>query len=133
MRKSKNALITTLRTVILPLSLMAFIGVLSSVPGTGDSPGATLLGWVPPNVQNLLHLPLFALLAWSWCRALGRLGWAPAGAWASAALISFAWAVLDELHQLYVPGRYASMTDMALNVAGIATGLVIYARVRAFR
>lgn len=121
-------LTSRLRIVALPLALMAFIAVLSSIPGTGGSTTTLMLGFVPPALQNLLHIPLFASLAWSWRRALARLGWSPGTALATAVLISLGWAVLDELHQLYVPGRYASLTDMTLNTLGVTIGIIIYAK-----
>ena len=36
------------------------------------------------------------------------------------------YAALDELHQLYVPGRDCAFADYAADIAGIAIGLLIY-------
>ena len=108
----------------LPLGITGVSFLLSSIPG--DSPGGGLLGFVAPQVQNLLHIPLFALLAWSWCLALGRPSTTLATVVMLAASISAAWAILDELHQYYVPGRFASLTDITLNLTGVVVGLLIY-------
>lgn len=118
-----------MRTLALPLALMAFIGVLSSIPGTDDGV-PTFLGLVPPTLQNLLHIPLFGLLAYSWARTLTRLGNGVALALAAAGVIAFGWGVLDEWHQLYVPGRYGSLTDVLLDGVGVACGLLVFYRAR---
>ena len=39
--------------------------------------------------------------------------------------IASAVGIFDEAHQLYVPGRDASVTDVVLDMVGIALGLVL--------
>ena len=112
-----------------PLAIMVVTFIVSSIPG-GDEQAASLLGFVPPAIQNLLHIPLFGLLAWAWCKALAVPARTTARVIVPAALITIGWSVFDELHQLYVPGRFASLTDMTLNLTGIAIGLGWFARTR---
>ena len=112
-----------------PLAIMIVTFIVSSIPGD-DEQAMSLLGFVPPAIQNLLHIPLFGLLAWTWCRALAIPSRTTGRVIVLAALISIAWSVFDELHQLYVPGRFASLTDMTLNLTGIAIGLGWFARTR---
>lgn len=38
----------------------------------------------------------------------------------AASGFSFAWAVLDEVHQSFVPGRFSSQKDVAFDLIGIA-------------
>lgn len=40
-----------------------------------------------------------------------------------ALALTLAWAVLDELHQTTVPGRFGSLTDMLLNALGAVLAL----------
>ena len=100
---------------------MAGIYWLSSIPGEAD-PESTLLSgiilWTPPAIQNLAHIPLFGILAWLWYRSLSA--WMKNGRllFSSAFLLATGFGILDEWHQLYVPGRYASFTDIALNTLG---------------
>ena len=89
---------------LLPLGYMALLLSISSIPGTPrpDEPASyALFRWVPPHVQNLLHLPEYALLAWLWCRALDasgtRAGYARTLA---AAAISITFAFVDEAYQM---------------------------------
>ena len=105
----------------LTFGYMAGIYGLSSLPGDIDPEDAGLYGiiaWTPPAVQNLLHLPLFGLLAWLWWHSLR--GWIQRSRvlLLSAFLLTAGYGMADEWHQLYVPGRYASLTDMLLNAVG---------------
>jgi hypothetical protein len=40
--------------------------------------------------------------------------------------VALAVGIFDEVHQLYVPGRDASVTDVVLDMVGIALGLVLF-------
>jgi len=114
------------RHAALPLLIMGAFYWLSSLPGTPMPDDPALYGlfyWVPPSAQNALHVPAYAALAWSWCWALGA--WLPvpvARAFAACSIAS-AYGVFDEWHQSFVPGRYASLTDVILNVAGAVLGI----------
>ena len=44
------------------------------------------------------------------------------------AVIAGIWALLDEYHQLFVPGRFGSWTDVVLDEIGVAVGLVMAIR-----
>ena len=115
--------------VLLPLAYMAAIFALSSIPDNA-APETGLeraLQWISPGLQNLLHIPLFGGLAWCWHWSLQsclkherwRLG--------AALALTLAYAVLDEIHQLGVPGRFGSLTDVALNTAGAVLALAVIA------
>lgn len=112
--------------IVLPLLLMIALYWLSSIPGTPMPDEAAvhrLFLWIPPSVQNLLHVPTYAglTLAWHWAlqawlrsRIMGA---------ASAGMIASLFGLFDEWHQSFVPGRYASLTDLVFNLVGVATGL----------
>lgn len=112
--------------IALPLSIMAVLYGLSSLPGTPlpDDPALYgLLAWVPPSAQNALHVPVFAALTMAWRWALAAwLRTADARVIGACALAS-GYGVLDEWHQSFVPGRYATLTDVVLNFAGVALGI----------
>ncbi|RKX65401.1 MAG: hypothetical protein DRP41_03210, partial [Thermodesulfobacteriota bacterium] len=46
------------------------------------------------------------------------------GWWAAG--ISIIYGFLDEFHQLFIPGRYASFGDIIFNILGILLGIIIY-------
>jgi hypothetical protein len=112
--------------LLLALCYMAGIYWLSSIPGEVDPESPLLSGiisWTPPAVQNLLHIPLFGILAWLWYRTLYSINMQHGLALITAFLLAAGFGVFDEWHQLDVPGRYASFTDIALNCAGVLLAL----------
>ena len=113
---------------------MAALYLLSSVPGdqTAGGPAGALVQWITPAWQNLLHVPLYAGLAASWLWALASYPLRRPARLTVAFLLTVLWAILDETHQMAVPGRYASLTDLALNTIG-ATLAVAYSSLNAKR
>jgi len=104
-----------------PLIYMAAIYLLSSIPddGTPETIGEKLLQWATPEFQNFLHIPLFGGLAATWYWALRPTLKSTRSTGAAVFLITSSYSFFDEWHQLHVPGRYGSLTDIALNLAGI--------------
>jgi len=114
----------------LPLRMMGAFYWLSSLPGTPMPDDPALYGlfyWVPPSAQNALHVPAYAALAWSWCWTLGAWLRVPAARAIGACAIASAYGVFDEWHQSFVPGRYASLTDVMIDIAGVVLGIWIAA------
>jgi VanZ family protein len=107
------------RRIILPLGYMAALLLLSSVPGNQTAgPVGQVFQWITPQWQNLLHVPLYAGLAASWLWALARHPMQRVARLSIALLVTLIWAALDETYQMSVPGRYSSLTDMAMNALG---------------
>ncbi len=113
--------------LLLPLAYMAGIFLLSSIPdvGTPETMAESLLQWTTPELQNLLHVPLFGGLAAAWHWALHSVARSRRIMLLLAFLITTAYAFLDEWHQLHIPGRYGSWTDVMLNLIGIIAALWI--------
>jgi len=90
-------------------------------------------GSIPEWGHVLAHFLEYALLAALWLWALrpgmGR------GSYAVAALITVAYAISDEFHQSFVPGRFSDPFDVFVDALGAATALglayLAYARGRA--
>ena len=117
--------------ILLPAAYMGMIFFLSSVPGvetSGAGPLEDALLWLTPGIQNLLHVPLFALLAILMCFGLG--GWSKSSKTILflAFLAAVAFGIFDEWHQLNVPGRYGTFTDVTLNLVGAGLGVWMYSR-----
>ncbi len=115
------------RSVIPALAWMALIFGLSSIPGVvhpDDNQIYSLFVWLPPDLQNLLHVPVFAILAWLWQRGFRQSPAHPAQLDALAVMLTVGYGVLDEWHQAFVPGRYASLTDVALDGTGAVLGVL---------
>jgi VanZ family protein len=105
----------------LPVVLWAgLIFTLSAVPSLD-----TGLGTWDLAVRKLAHLAEYAVLGGLLQRALGR---EPL-----ALLVGSAYAATDEIHQTFVAGRQGSPLDWLLDTAGVAAGVLLYARWAASR
>ena len=105
---------------------MAMLYWLSSLPGTPlpeDAAYHRLFQWMVPAVQNALHVPAYAALTLAWRWALGAWLRSPTSCALGACAIASACGVLDEWHQSFVPGRFASAADVVLDIAGVALGI----------
>ena len=117
--------------ILLTFGYMAGIYWLSSIPGDID-PESPLLSsiilWTPPAIQNLAHIPLFGMLAFLWHRSLNPFIKNSRLLLGTAFLLTTGFGIADELHQLQIPGRYASLTDMALDALGAFLTIWILSR-----
>ncbi len=109
-----------------PLILMALIFVMSSIPMDGKSERLKFMTDLAPTVQNILHIPVFDLLAYLWLRSLAKHGFSRIQKLISTMIITVGYGILDEVHQLFVPGRYASLSDVVMNILGITIGIIIF-------
>nr|WP_067297766.1 VanZ family protein [Marinobacterium profundum] len=106
------------------LAYMVLLHRVSSIPGKVESPGAVEFVYLTltPTMQNLLHIPAFAVLAVLFSHALPKTaGWAVA-----TLLITAGYGAYDEWFQLGVPGRYGSLTDWVLDLLGALFGVALY-------
>ncbi len=113
--------------VLAALAWMTLIFGLSSMPGVvhpDNNQIYSLFVWLPPDLQNLLHVPVFAVLAWLWQRAFRPNAAHPALMDALAVALTVTYGFLDEWHQAFVPGRYASLTDVLLDGTGALLGVL---------
>ena len=102
------------------LAWAAVIFALSSIPDLGTDLG----GW-DLALRKLAHAAEYAVLAALLVRATGR------------SMLAFAlgtlYAVSDEIHQALVPGRMGAPLDVAIDVLGVACGIVLWQTVRTRR
>lgn len=79
-----------------------------------------------PTPPGIGHLIGYAILGFLLYRAFnqGLFGWSLLAA-RNAFILGFIYAVTDELHQLFVPGRQAAITDVGIDTAGILLGLLL--------
>jgi VanZ family protein len=103
-----------------PLLWAVFIFVLTSIPGSAVPD----VGDVPSGTDKLVHAVIYGVLGFLTARSL----WEPAGGrprWHYLlALLGIAvLALLDELHQTFIPGRDMDFADWVADVVGAAIGL----------
>ena len=82
---------------------------------------------ITPNWQNMLHVPVYGGLALSWWWALEAQVTAARARLITAFTLTVMYGLVDEIWQLYIPGRYGSLTDLALNALGATIALWIVA------
>ncbi|OOZ36534.1 hypothetical protein BOW51_06655 [Solemya velesiana gill symbiont] len=113
------------------LATVAWMGVitlLSHQPAESD-----VIGLLPPEITNLMHIPVYALLAllaWLDIRGGDR---RTASAVIGTLVFVLLFALFDEWHQSFVPGRDTSIGDIFNDMLGasIALWAAVYFRVRA--
>ena len=129
-----------LRHLLPPLLLMVLIFAMSSVPAFGEAhffadriAGGLLPGWLTPvapwldrYLSHVVHVTEYGLLTLLWIRALVRIPTlsrhATLLAWSIAAL----YGATDEFHQMFVPGRSASLEDWLKDIAGAALAVLLW-------
>jgi VanZ family protein len=105
-----------LLTAWLPVVVWAaVIFTFSSIPDLG-----TGLGTWDLFLRKIAHAAEFALLGFLLVRALGN-------EWAGL-VAGIAYAVSDEVHQHFVPGRQAAVRDVLVDSAGVAVGVYVVPR-----
>jgi len=76
------------------------------------------------------HVLEYAVLAVLFSRAV-TWGRVPRGAFLELAVgLSAAYALLDEVHQLFVPGRTFQLFDLGMDLGGILLGILLYRLVK---
>lgn len=77
---------------------------------------------LPGGIGHFIGYALLGLLLY---RAFGRgsMKWHLGVAWKSV-LVALAYAISDEFHQVFVPGRQASLYDICTDMAGVLAALV---------
>ena len=98
----------------------AVIFAFSSVPDLGTGLG----GW-DLVLRKIAHAAEFAILGALLFRATGRAG--------LALVLGVLYAVSDEVHQSFVPGRLGSPVDVAIDAVGVAVGVLLWQTVQSRR
>jgi VanZ family protein len=88
---------------------------LSSIPDLGTGLG----GW-DLALRKIAHAAEYAVLGALLFRALGRE--------LTAVAIGIAYAVTDEVHQTFVPGRQGAVLDVVVDAVGVLVGVYVLGR-----
>jgi len=102
-----------------PAALMVLLFYLSS----REAVGPDLPAWTRVIAHFCTYAALAASWAWALAPAIGR------RAIATAAAVSFLYALSDEYHQSFVPGRDSDPLDVLTDTLGIAAALLAITRV----
>ena len=95
----------------------------SLIPMDQAGQEGSMFSALKPNVQNVLHIPMMALFSFLLLSGFECFADFPRRGLLLGIALSIGFAVLLELIQVFVPGRYPSLMDMTLNIAGIGIGM----------
>jgi VanZ family protein len=113
-----NSQLSKLSRYLPAVVMMFLIFIFSATPGS-DLPNAGIFDYFFKKGGHMLG---YALLAGSYWRAVQRYDWR--GMKLSIGL-TFLYAVSDEFHQLFTPGRHSSPLDVAIDLLGASLGLLV--------
>jgi len=105
------------------LPLLAWMGLIFGLSAQPDLPHPDI-GWADLVLSNGAHAFVFGVLAGLWMRALGG----RRHAWLVALLLTMLYALSDEFHQLFVPGRCADPWDLLADGVGAVLALALWQR-----
>ena len=97
-----------------PLIGMGIIFYLSHQPDLPHAPAY----WLDAVLKKLAHVSEYAILFLLFCRAWRR-GRAAGLVLRRSLLTTAAYAISDELHQAWVPGRHANGYDVLIDLSGV--------------
>lgn len=105
---------------------MGLIFVLSGIPDlrSGFQPLWDLV------LRKFAHAAEYVVLAVLIRRAVRLHGLGAGWAGVAALALTIVYALTDELHQRFVPGRHGALADVGVDALGAALGLAVISRVR---
>ena len=99
---------------------------LSTIPGIveeEESLSNTVYLWVPPNLQSIGHVIFYGILSLLWCIYLNKKNLKYTTTFVIAFIITATFGIINEIAQIYIPGRDAIILDAVLNTIGAGLGL----------
>ena len=105
---------------------MMLILMTSLIPMDREIQGLNFIIGLKPTIQNLLHIPAYAILS-ILCIGLLKSCKIRRSTRIWLVIVSVVgFGVLNESVQMVVPGRYAGVMDMGLNTIGALAGILLY-------
>jgi hypothetical protein len=121
-RRLTNAKIKLILTIIYAVMLLSS----SFIHGESESRGLQFFINFNPTIQNLLHIPAYALLSILLLDILKEYQVLKRKEIISIFGFCCFFGIFNEIIQVAVPGRFAGMMDVALNIMGVFTGILLY-------
>jgi VanZ family protein len=104
-----------------PLAWMGLIFFLSARPDLPRAPEP----WFDLLLKKIGHACVFGVLAWFYLRGLR--GYVQAGGILRvvSAVLAVAYALSDEYHQTFVPGRHGTWSDVGVDTVGVCAAMLL--------
>ena len=119
--------------IALVFSYMLVLLASSLIPMDRDIQGLQFIIDLKPTVQNLLHIPMYVVLALLFLQILQNY---QIEGWKVNVLVFLGagfFGIINEIIQIIIPGRYGGLTDIGLNLIGAIIGILIYSIVGKIR
>ena len=98
----------------------------SEISGTTDQIG-NIAGNIEYPIRKAAHMTEYAILGWLAFAFSGTFEMRQKVHYIAALGFAFCYASTDEFHQLFIPGRSGQFTDVCIDTAGAAIGLLLLA------
>ena len=112
--------------IILTSVYMLLLLTSSMIPMDRQIKGLQFVIALKPAIQNLLHIPMFAILSFLFLLILQPF---QIEIWKRNVIVllsSGLFGLINEIIQISVPGRYGGLTDIMLNLAGAILGIIVF-------
>ena len=119
------------RFIVSIIVLMVYMGIifyLSTLPGNLLKPEKEYGFDIDQSIKHFAEFSILGILVanifWQLTKEITfHRGFV---AFSSSSVFSALYGVLDEIHQYFVPTRYCTAPDMLINMAGSATGVLVF-------
>jgi glycopeptide antibiotics resistance protein len=112
--------------IILTSIYMLLLLAGSMIPMDRQIKGLQFVIELKPAIQNLLHIPMFAILSFLFLLILQGFQIENWKRNAIVLLSSGFFGLINEIIQIPVPGRYGGLTDILLNFSGAILGIIVF-------
>ena len=120
--------------IFLPIAIMVVIWVFSAMNGSRSDaqsvPIANFLGIPNGLIRKVAHFTLFATLGALWYNYIRNSNirkFTPGFTFVLSISLAVVYAGIDEMHQLFVPGRSGEINDVLIDSVASVTGVVVFA------
>ena len=114
-----------LKILLLTFYILFLFGI-SLIPMDRPIEGLGFIFAIEPTTKNLLHIPVYMLLAILWLQVLQPHEMSGRSKIVLVFLLSSLIGILTEVIQTKVPGRYPSALDATSNILGSIFGIALY-------
>ena len=84
--------------------------------------GLEFVMMIDPRLQNILHIPIFALLSFLWVKCFSDLKYSIKKGLLLSFIFGLTFGIINEFYQLLIPGRFFPLGDILFNLIGVIAG-----------
>ena len=124
--RTNQKCIPSKRKLLLLSSYILLIIASSMIPMDHEIKGLNFIISINPKLQNFLHIPMYTVLSILWLQVMQMHNVTTWKSIFSALFFACAFGFINEYVQSFIPGRYASLGDIMLDLLGAIGGISIF-------